>query len=238
MRAPTVRLRPDGMDLQNTIIAIGASTGGTAALQTLIASLPAAVPGIVIVQHMPETFTSSFARRLDGLGAIRVAEARGGERIQPGHAWLAPGHSHLLVRKSGAGWVTELAQSAPVHRHRPAVDVLFHSVAKAAGRNAIGVILTGMGKDGALGMLAMHRAGSWNIGQDRESCVVYGMPREAALAGAIDEVASLDKVAVRILARLCQPWKSAHTDARAAGTVSGYTFDRQNKHSVWRGETT
>lgn len=184
------------------LIAIGASTGGTEAIKEVIARLPATVPGIVIVQHMPESFTPSFAKRLDSLGAIRVAEARGGERIQPGHAYLAPGHSHLTVKRSGTGWVTELSQSEPVNRHRPAVDVLFNSVAREVGRNAIGVILTGMGRDGAQGMLAMHQAGAWNIGQDQESCVVYGMPREAVLVGAVDEVVSLGNVAARVLARL------------------------------------
>ena len=188
--------------LTEKLIAIGASTGGTEAIKEVIVRLPAEVPGIVIVQHMPEAFTPSFAKRLDSLGAIRVVEARGGERIQPGHAYLAPGHSHLLVRKSGAGWVTELSQGEPVNRHRPSVDVLFHSVAKEAGRHAIGVILTGMGKDGAQGMLAMRQAGAWNIGQDQDSCVVYGMPREAAQVGAVDEVTSLNNVAARILARL------------------------------------
>jgi two-component system chemotaxis response regulator CheB len=190
--------------LNERLIAIGASTGGTEAIKEVLVRLPAAVPGIVMVQHMPETFTPSFAKRLDSLGAVRVVEAQGGERILPGHAYLAPGHSHMTVRRSGAGWVTELAQSEPVNRHRPAVDVLFHSVAKEAGKNAIGVILTGMGKDGAQGMLSMHEAGAWNIGQDQESSVVYGMPREAARVGAVDEVVSLSNVASRILARLRQ----------------------------------
>jgi two-component system chemotaxis response regulator CheB len=190
--------------LNEKLIAIGASTGGTEAIKEVIVRLPAEVPGIVIVQHMPEAFTPSFAKRLDSLGAIRVVESRGGERIQPGHAYLAPGHSHLLVKRSGTGWVTELAQSEPVNRHRPSVDVLYQSVAKEVGRHAIGVILTGMGKDGAQGMLAMRQAGAWNIGQDQESCVVYGMPREAAQVGAVDEVASLNGVAARILGRLRQ----------------------------------
>jgi two-component system chemotaxis response regulator CheB len=188
--------------LNEKIIAIGASTGGTEAIKEVLIRLPAEVPGIVMVQHMPETFTPSFAKRLDSLGALRVIEARGGERIQPGHAYLAPGHSHMTVKKSGSGWVTELSQSDPVNRHRPAVDVLFNSVAKEVGKNAVGVILTGMGKDGAQGMLAMRQAGAWNIGQDQESCVVYGMPREAALVGAVDEVSSLNNVAARILAKL------------------------------------
>lgn len=190
--------------LNERLIAIGASTGGTEAIKEVLTRMPAEVPGIVMVQHMPETFTPSFAKRLDSLGALRVVEAQGGERIQPGHAYLAPGHSHLTVRRSGVGWVTELNRSEPVNRHRPAVDVLFHSVAKEAGKQAVGVILTGMGKDGAQGMLAMRQAGAWNIGQDQESCVVYGMPREAALVGAVDEVTGLTNVAARILARLRQ----------------------------------
>lgn len=184
------------------LIAIGASTGGTEAIKEVLVRLPAEVPGIVIVQHMPEAFTPSFAKRLDSLGALRVVEAQGGERIQPGHAYLAPGHSHLLVKQSGSGWVTELNPGEPVNRHRPAVDVLFHAVAKEAGKKAIGVILTGMGKDGAQGMLAMRQAGAWTIGQDQESCVVYGMPREAAQVGAVAEVTSLKNIAARILACL------------------------------------
>jgi two-component system chemotaxis response regulator CheB len=190
--------------LNEKLIAIGASTGGTEAIKEVLVRLPAEVPGIVMVQHMPETFTPSFAKRLDSLGSLRVVEAQGGERIQPGHAYLAPGHSHMTIKRSGGGWVTELSQAEPVNRHRPAVDVLFNSVAKEAGKNAIGVILTGMGKDGAQGMLAMREAGAWNIGQDQESSVVYGMPREAARIGAVDEVVSLNNVASRILARLRQ----------------------------------
>src|SRR5690606_29659222 len=162
------------------LIAIGASTGGTEALRAVLCSLPREVPGIVMVQHMPDTFTGSFAKRLDSLSQLTVVEARGGERILPGHAYLAPGHSHLRVKRTPAGLVAELAASAPVNRHRPSVDVLFDSVAEQVGANASGIMLTGMGKDGAQGMLAMKRAGAWNIGQDKDSCVVYGMPREAA----------------------------------------------------------
>lgn len=188
--------------LNERLIAIGASTGGTEAIKEVLMRLPAEMPGIVMVQHMPETFTPSFAKRLDSLGALRVIEAQGGERIQPGYAYLAPGHSHMTVKKIGSGWVTELSQAEPVNRHRPAVDVLFASIAREVGRNAIGVILTGMGRDGAQGMLAMRQSGAWNIGQDQASCVVYGMPREAALVGAVDEVVSLNNVAARIIARL------------------------------------
>ena len=188
--------------LDEKLIAIGASTGGTEAIKAVLTALPEEVPGIVMVQHMPESFTTSFAARLDSLSRITVIEAKGGERIQPGHAYLAPGHSHLLVKRSGSGYVTELSQSDPVNRHRPAVDVLFRSVAQHARGNALGVILTGMGKDGAQGMLEMRRAGAWNIGQDQDSCVVYGMPREAALVGAVEEVASLNQIAERVMQRL------------------------------------
>ena len=185
-----------------TLIAIGASTGGTEAIKEVLRDLPAEVPGIVIVQHMPETFTASFANRLDSVSRLTVIEAKGGERIAPGHAYLAPGHSHLLVKRSGSGYVTELSQEDPVNRHRPSVDVLFRSVALQAGSRAIGVILTGMGKDGAHGMLAMRRTGAWTIGQDQASCVVYGMPRAAAEAGALDETVSLSAIAERILLQL------------------------------------
>lgn len=190
--------------LGEQLIAIGASTGGTEAIKEVLTGLPAEVPGIVMVQHMPESFTASFAKRLDSLAAVTVREAQGGERIEPGVAYLAPGHSHLLVRRAGTGYVTELSKSEPVNRHRPAVDVLFNSVAEQVGARATGVILTGMGKDGAQGMLAMKNAGAWNIGQDQASCVVYGMPREAAQVGAVSEVAPLGEVAARILARLRQ----------------------------------
>ena len=188
--------------LSEKLIAIGASTGGTEAIKAVLSTLPAQVPGIVIVQHMPELFTASFAKRLDSLSQVRVVEAQGGERIEPGHAYLAPGHSHMLVKKGGNGYVIELSQSAPVNRHRPAVDVLFGSVAALLRNNAIGVILTGMGKDGAQGLLEMRLAGAWTIGQNQETCVVYGMPREAALVGAVEEVVALSKVSDSILARL------------------------------------
>lgn len=188
--------------LNEKVIAIGASTGGTEAIREVLTALPASMPPIVMVQHMPETFTPSFARRLDSLSQLTVVEAQGGERLTPGTAYLAPGHSHMTIRRSGSGYVTELNKGEPVNRHRPAVDVLFASVAAEVRQNAIGVILTGMGKDGAQGMLEMRDAGAWNIGQDQASCVVYGMPREAALVGALDEVTSLDSVSGRLLARL------------------------------------
>jgi len=189
----------------NRLIAIGASTGGTEAIREVLVGFPADMPGIVIVQHMPESFTGSFARRLDGLSRIHVKEAVHNERILPGTAYLAPGHSHLSVRRSGGAYYTELAQTDPVNRHRPSVDVLFHSVATVAAQHAVGVILTGMGKDGALGMLAMRGAGAWTIAQDQASCVVYGMPREAVAAGAVDESLPLTAIAGRVLTRLLAP---------------------------------
>jgi two-component system chemotaxis response regulator CheB len=188
--------------LNGHIIAIGASTGGTEAIKDVLTRLPAEMPPIVMVQHMPETFTPSFAGRLDSLSALRVIEAQGGERLRPGTAYLAPGHSHMTVRKSAGGYVVELDSSEPVNRHRPSVDTLFRSVARQAGKEATGVILTGMGKDGARGMLEMRNAGAWTIGQDQDSCVVYGMPREAAQIGAVAEVAALTDVSPRLLAHL------------------------------------
>ncbi|TXG97494.1 MAG: chemotaxis response regulator protein-glutamate methylesterase [Zoogloea sp.] len=188
--------------LQERLVLIGASTGGTEAIKEVLCSMPEQMPGILLVQHMPEMFTASFAKRLDGLCRLRVKEAEHGERVVPGTAYLAPGHSHLSVRRVAGGYQCELAQSEPVNRHRPAVDVLFHSAASQVGANGVGVILTGMGKDGAQGLLAMRQAGAWTIGQDQESCVVYGMPREAAAIGALDEVGSLREVGQRVLSRL------------------------------------
>jgi two-component system chemotaxis response regulator CheB len=190
--------------MTGSVIAVGASTGGTEAIKDVLAALPPEMPPIVMVQHMPESFTPSFARRLDGLSRLTVSEARGGERLEPGHAYLAPGHSHMTVKRIAGAYYTELHRTEPVNRHRPAVDVLFHSVAEQVGKHAVGVILTGMGKDGAQGLLAMRRAGAWNIGQDQASCVVYGMPREAALVGAVDEVAAVTQIAERIFVRLRQ----------------------------------
>lgn len=184
------------------LIAIGASTGGTEAIRTVLQSLPAELPGIVMVQHMPELFTGSFAKRLDGLSRLSVHEARDGDVIRPGHAYLAPGSHHMRIRKSGNTYMIALSAELPVNRHRPSVDVLFESVAEVAGRNATGIILTGMGKDGAAGLLKMRSAGAWTIGQDKDSCVVYGMPREAAQIGAIEEVAPLMQISDRLLAHL------------------------------------
>lgn len=181
------------------LIIIGASTGGTEAIKDVLTRLPADVPGILITQHMPENFTKSFADRLDSLCKIRVKEAEHNERVLPGHAYIAPGHSHLLLKRSGANYMTELNQGPPVNRHRPSVDVLFRSAANVAGANAMGIILTGMGKDGAQGLLEMRNAGSFTIAQDEASCVVFGMPREAIALGAAVEVQSLQNVARRTL---------------------------------------
>ncbi len=177
------------------LIIIGASTGGTEAIKEVLTHFPADVPGILVTQHMPETFTKSFADRLNSLCRISVKEAEHNERILPGHAYIAPGHSHLLLKRSGANYVTELSQGPPVNRHRPSVDVLFRSAANVAGANALGIILTGMGNDGAQGMLEMRQAGSHTIAQDEASCVVFGMPREAIALGAAAEIVPLQGIA-------------------------------------------
>jgi two-component system chemotaxis response regulator CheB len=184
------------------LIIIGASTGGTEAIREFLMQMPSDCPGILIVQHMPEGFTRSFAQRLNGLCRISVTEAVHGERVLPGHAYLAPGHSHLLLARSGANYMTQLDQGPPVNRHRPSVDVLFRSAAVHAGKNAVGVILTGMGKDGAAGMLEMREAGAWNVAQDEASCVVFGMPREAVAVGAAHEVGPLKALPGMVLEQL------------------------------------
>lgn len=184
------------------LIIVGASTGGTEAIKDFLVQMPSDCPGILITQHMPEGFTRSFAKRLDGICKISVKEAESGERILPGHAFIAPGHSHLLLARSGANYVTQLEQSPPVNRHRPSVDVLFHSAAVCAGKNAVGVILTGMGKDGAVGMLEMKNAGAYNFAQDEATCVVFGMPREAIAIGATHEVGPLHQLPTMVLGYL------------------------------------
>jgi two-component system chemotaxis response regulator CheB len=184
------------------LIIIGASTGGTEAIREFLMQMPSDCPGILIAQHMPEGFTTSFARRLDALCKISVQEAAGDERVLPGHAYIAPGHSHLMLARSGANYVTRIDQADPVNRHRPSVDVLFRSAAVAAGKNAVGVILTGMGKDGALGMLDMKNAGAYNFAQDEASCIVFGMPREAIAVGATHEVAPLTELPSKVLNHL------------------------------------
>lgn len=181
------------------LIIIGASTGGTEAIKEFLIQLPSDSPGVLITQHMPEGFTRSFANRLDKLCRISVKEAEGGERVLPGHAYLAPGHSHLKLVRSGANYMTQLDDGPPVNRHRPSVDVLFESAAVAAGKNAVGVILTGMGKDGAAGMLKMKEAGAYNLAQDEASCVVFGMPREAIAIGATHDVGPLSELPGRVM---------------------------------------
>ncbi len=181
----------------NKILAIGASTGGTEAIKAVLDQLPGDTPGTVIVQHMPPMFTASFAKRLDQTSRLRVAEARGGEELLPGLAFVAPGGHHVVVVRSGARYHLELRDGPPIHFQRPAVDVTFMSVAKAAGANAVGVLLTGMGSDGAEGLLAMRRAGAHTIGQDEASCVVYGMPKAAYDLGSVCEQATLSRIAAK-----------------------------------------
>jgi two-component system, chemotaxis family, protein-glutamate methylesterase/glutaminase len=181
------------------LIAIGASTGGTEAIKEVLIKLPSDCPAVVITQHMPPGFTTSFAARLDSLCKISVKEATDGERLLPGHAYIAPGGRHLRIDRSGANYLARLDDSEPVNRHRPSVDVLFHSVATHAGPNAVGVMLTGMGKDGAAAMRAMFDAGAHNIAQDEASCVVYGMPREAVAAGGVHDITALQDIARRVL---------------------------------------
>ncbi len=184
------------------LIMVGASTGGTEALKDFLLPMPPDSPAILIVQHMPEMFTKSFANRLNSLCQITVKEAEQGERILPGYAYIAPGHSHLLLGVSGANYVCELSQAQPVNRHRPSVDVLFRSAANIAGRNVVGVILTGMGKDGAAGMLEMRQAGAYNFAQDETSCVVFGMPKEAIALGGTNEVVALKDLGRKVVAWL------------------------------------
>jgi len=181
------------------VVAIGASTGGTEAIREVLARMPADAPGIVMVQHMPEKFTASFAERLNSLSKVNVSEARDGDRVLPGHALLAPGNFHMEVARSGAECRVRVFAADPVNRHRPSVDVLFASCARQLGGNAVGVILTGMGADGAKEMAAMRRAGAHTIAQDEESCVVFGMPKEAIAMGGAAEVLPLDRIAPGIL---------------------------------------
>ena len=182
------------------IIAIGASTGGTEAIRQVLEPMPANSPAILITQHMPAGFTRSFVRRLDSLCAVQVHEAEDGQRVLPGHVYLAPGGiAHMVLERSGANYVVRLDPSEPINRHRPSVDALLHSVARVAARNAVGVVLTGMGKDGAQGLLAMKRAGAVTCAQDEATSVVYGMPREAANIGAADVVLALPEISAYLL---------------------------------------
>ncbi|MCE8013805.1 protein-glutamate methylesterase/protein-glutamine glutaminase [Billgrantia desiderata] len=197
--APRAALKAPLVSSEKLII-IGASTGGTEAIRAVLEPLPANSPAILITQHMPGGFTRSFAERLNRLCSIIVKEASDGERVLPGHAYIAPGDAHLKLARSGANYVARLDDGPPVNRHRPSVDVLFHSAATQAGRNAIGVILTGMGKDGAAGLLEMRQAGSATLAQDEASCVVFGMPREAIALGGAVEVVDLDEIPERLMA--------------------------------------
>jgi two-component system chemotaxis response regulator CheB len=184
------------------IIFIGASTGGTEATREVITQLPPDAPAVMITQHMPPGFTKSYAARLDGLARIRVAEATDGERVLPGHAYIAPGGFHLSVERSGANYIARVRDGEPVNRHKPSVEVLFESAARVVGPNALGVMLTGMGADGARAMKTMRDAGSWNVCQDEASCVVFGMPREAIAHGAAHEVMPLSQIAPALIERL------------------------------------
>jgi two-component system chemotaxis response regulator CheB len=184
------------------IIIIGASTGGTEATRELLVNLPADMPAVMITQHMPPGFTRSYAARLDGLCRIRVKEASDGERVLPGHAYIAPGGLHLTVERSGANYLARVRDGEPVNRHKPSVEVLFDSAARVVGPNALGVMLTGMGADGARAMRTMRDAGAWNVCQDESSCVVFGMPREAIAHGAAHEVLPLTRIAPTLIERL------------------------------------
>ncbi|MFD0706031.1 protein-glutamate methylesterase/protein-glutamine glutaminase [Photorhabdus akhurstii] len=184
------------------LIAVGASTGGTEAIKNLLQPLPVTSPALLITQHMPPGFTRSFAERLNKLSQITVKEAENGERILPGHAYIAPGDRHMELCRNGADYQILITDAPAVNRHRPSVDVLFRSVAKFAGRNAVGVLLTGMGSDGAAGLLEMKQAGAYTLAQDEASCVVFGMPRAAIQMGAVDEVMDIHKISKKMLAKI------------------------------------
>jgi len=189
------------IETTDQVVAIGASTGGTEALLAILRELPVDAPGIVIVQHMPEKFTAQFAARLDSLCAITVKQASTGDSVLRGQALIAPGNHHLLLKRSGARYYVEISSGPLVNRHRPSVDVLFSSTARYAGSNAVGVILTGMGDDGARGMLEMHKAGAHTVAQDEASCVVFGMPAEAIKRGGVDRILALDQIAPAVVTR-------------------------------------
>lgn len=194
----------------NKIIAIGSSTGGTRALEVILTKLPGNLPGTVVVQHMPPVFTKSFAERLNSICQVTVKEAEDGDHIQPGTVLIAPGNYHMLVVKNGARYYTRIKQGPPVHHQRPSVDVLFNSVASSVGINAMGVILTGMGADGAKGLLNMKEKGSYTIGQDEATSVVYGMPREAYKIGAVTDQLPLDRIPEGIINHMKQKVLEPH----------------------------
>ncbi|PLX95278.1 MAG: chemotaxis response regulator protein-glutamate methylesterase [Desulfuromonas sp.] len=190
---------PEMIRTTERVVAIGASTGGTEALRVFLEQMPHDAPGIVIVQHMPEHFTTAFARRLNGVCRVTVKEAVHGDTVLPGHALIAPGNKHMLLKRSGARYFVDIKDGPLVCRHRPSVDVLFRSAARYAGKNTIGVIMTGMGDDGARGMRELKEAGAFNIAQDEASCIVYGMPKEAIKHGAVDSVLPLEKIPEAVL---------------------------------------
>ncbi|MEI7456458.1 MAG: chemotaxis response regulator protein-glutamate methylesterase [Nitrosomonadales bacterium] len=203
LNADAILPPPGGARLGMTseqIVAIGTSTGGTQALEAVLTALPRVCAGIVIVQHMPEMFTEAFAQRLNSLCQIEVLEAKNNDRVIPGRALIAPGGKHMLLKRSGAQYHVEVVEGPLVNRHRPSVDVLFRSVAKFAGKNALGIIMTGMGDDGARGLKEMRDAGAYTLGQNEDSCVVYGMPKEAMKLGAVCEEIPLQQIAGKISA--------------------------------------
>jgi two-component system chemotaxis response regulator CheB len=205
LTADVILSPPDGKAMPKTtdkIVAVGASTGGTEALRIFLEAMPLDCPGIVIVQHMPEHFTTAFSRRLNDLCRIEVKEAADGDSVLRGRALIGPGNKHILLKRSGAKYYVEIKEGPLVCRHRPSVDVLFRSAARYAGANAVGVIMTGMGDDGARGMREMKDAGAYNIAQDEASCVVFGMPHEAIKRGAADKVLPLESIAGAVL-RAC-----------------------------------
>ncbi|HOE42078.1 MAG TPA: chemotaxis response regulator protein-glutamate methylesterase [Rhodoferax sp.] len=184
------------------VVALGTSTGGTQALEVVLTSLPRVTPGIVIVQHMPEKFTAAFSERLNSLCQIEVKEAKNNDRVVPGRALIAPGGKHMLLRRTGAQYYVEVMDGPLVNRHRPSVDVLFRSVAKCAGANSLGVIMTGMGDDGAAGLMEMRTAGARTVAQDEESCVVFGMPKEAIKRGGVEKTVTLTAISREIMQQM------------------------------------
>jgi two-component system chemotaxis response regulator CheB len=191
------------------IVAIGASTGGTEAIKQLLLELPADTPGVVIVQHMPPKFTTSFAERLNSISNMEVKEAEDGDKVRLGRVLIAPGNYHMVLKRSGAEYFVNVKEGPLVHHHRPSVDVLFSSVAKAAGNNAMGIMLTGMGADGANGMKEMHDAGAVTIAQSEETCVVFGMPKEAIKLGAIDYVEDVNNISRKLISLLSEKEKKS-----------------------------
>jgi two-component system chemotaxis response regulator CheB len=194
-RAPQAGAKTALAETTDRIVAIGTSTGGTQALEVVLSALPRVTPGIVVVQHMPEKFTTAFAQRLNSLCRIEVKEAQDGDRVLAGRALIAPGGRHLRIRRSGAQYHAEVRDGPPVNRHKPSVDVLFRSVAEHVGKNSLGIIMTGMGDDGAQGLRAMHETGAATIAQDEKTCVVFGMPREAIGLNCVDKVLPLESIA-------------------------------------------